>query len=338
MNEQMKENARKVYAMVSNIDDNLKKLFQQLEDLKLKDNTLVIFMTDNGPQHDRYVAGMRGRKSFVYEGGVRVPSFWRLPSMFKGNRDIKTPAAHYDILPTLADLCNGQLPKDRIIDGKSLIPLLNNENSNLDNRTMVRSWVRGGPKKYDNISIRKDKYKLVGNTEQTSSIDEFELFNILEDPYEQNNIVSTNTLEAKKLKDEMDIWFNELTSSDNFVNAHPAIVGTVHENPSVLNLNDAIFSKNIALGEDIAGWEIDVAEAGYYDIKINSGRKSLSNIQLILNVGDLELKRSYNDIPDGIIQINNLKLQKGASNLIPIITGEKGRYIKPFYAEITKVN
>ncbi len=338
MNELMKENARKVYAMVSNIDDNLKNLFKKLEDLKLKDNTLVIFMTDNGPQHDRYTAGMRGRKSFVYEGGVRVPSFWRLPSKFQGNRDIITPAAHYDILPTLADLCNGELPTDRIIDGKSLLPLLNNENPDFNNRSMARSWVRGGPKKYDNISIRNDKYKLVGNTEETSSIDRFELFNILKDPYEQNNIVSTNQLDAQNLKDEMDTWFGEMTSSDNFVKIHPAIVGTEFENPSFLNLNDAIFTKDKTLDHDIARWEIDVAVAGTYDIKIHSGRKSLSNIQLTLQIGDLELKKTYKSLPNGVIQIDNLKLPKGPASIVPLITGEKGGYIKPFYIELTKRN
>lgn len=337
MDDRMKENARKVYAMVSNIDDNLKRLFKQLEDLKLEDNTLVIFMTDNGHQHDRYAAGMRGRKSFVYEGGVRVPSFWRLPSKFKGDRDIKTPAAHYDVLPTLADLCYGQLPSDRIIDGKSLVPLLSNENSTLDNRTFLRSWVRGGPEKYNNISIRKEQYKLVGNTEDTAGIEAFELFNILEDPYEQNNIIGTNNLEAQKLKNEMDIWFDEMTSSPNFVNAQPAIVGTVHENPSVLNLNDAVFERNEAMDQDIAGWEIVAAEAGNYDIRINLGRKSVSEVHLNFYVGDLEIKRDYNELSDGIIDIKNIQLQKGATKLTPITTGKNGGYIKPFYVVMTKI-
>ncbi|MEG3658447.1 arylsulfatase [Arenibacter palladensis] len=337
MDERMKENARKVYAMVSNIDDNLKRLFQQLEDLKLEDNTLVIFMTDNGHQHDRYAAGMRGRKSFVYEGGVRVPSFWRLPTKFKGDRDIKTPAAHYDVLPTLADLCQGQLPTDRIIDGKSLVPLLSNENSTLDNRTILRSWVRGGPEKYNNISIRKEQYKLVGNTEETAGIEAFELFNILDDPYEQNNIVGTNNLEAQKLKNEMDIWFDEMTSSPNFVNAQPAIVGTVHENPSVLNLNDAVFERNEVMDQDIAGWEIVAAEAGNYDIRINLGRKSVSEVHLNFYVGDLEIKRDYKELSDGIIDIKNIQLQKGATKLTPITTGKNGGYIKPFYVVMTKI-
>ncbi len=337
MDERMKENARKVYAMVTNIDDNLKRLFQQLEDLRLEENTLVIFMTDNGPQHDRYIAGMRGRKSFVYEGGVRVPSFWRLPSKFKGNKDIKTPAAHYDVLPTLADLCQGQLPTDRTIDGKSLVPLLSNENSSLDNRSLLRSWVRGGPERYENISIRKDQYKLVGNTTKTAGIEQFELFNIKDDPYEQNNIVGTNTLAAQKLKNELDTWFDEMTNSPNFIKAQPAIIGTVHEKPSVLNLNDAVFEKNQVLGADIAGWEIEATEAGNYDIQINLGRKRLSQIALTLTIGELEIKRDFSELAEGIIDIKNIALPKGPTKLVPIITGKNGGYIKPFYTVMTKI-
>lgn len=334
MDDKIKDKARKVYAMVSNIDDNLKRLFLNLKNLSLKDNTLVIFMTDNGHQHDRYAAGMRGRKSYVYQGGIRVPSFWSFPSKFIGNRDIKTPAAHYDILPTLADLCNGQLPTDRIIDGKSLMPLLNNENSNLDNRSMIRSWVRGGPEKYKNFSIRKNQYKLVGNTESSDKIEKFELFNILEDPYEQNNIVNTNTLEAQKLKDDMDTWFNEMTNSKNFVNAHPAIIGTKHENPSVLNLNDAVFTKNKKINRDVAGWEIDVAQAGFYNVKIHLFKKSIDKLQLHLKIGDIELTKDIESLNDGVIAINNIKLQKGTTKLTPFITGKKGFYIKPFYVEM----
>ena len=75
ISEKTKDNTRKVYAMVTNIDDNLKKLFNKVDELGIKDNTIVIFMTDNGPQHVRYIAGMKGRKSSVANGGTRVAIF-----------------------------------------------------------------------------------------------------------------------------------------------------------------------------------------------------------------------------------------------------------------------
>jgi arylsulfatase A-like enzyme len=100
MTEQDKEDARKVYAMVENIDDNLGKLFQKLDQLGLTENTIVIFMTDNGPQQRRYVGGLRDRKGSVFQGGIRVPFFLSYPSSFAGNREIETMAAHLDIVPT----------------------------------------------------------------------------------------------------------------------------------------------------------------------------------------------------------------------------------------------
>ncbi len=79
MSEKDKEDARKVYAMVSNIDDNISRVLKKLDDLDISRNTVVIFMTDNGPQQSRYVAGMRGLKGSVYRGGVRVPLLIRYP-------------------------------------------------------------------------------------------------------------------------------------------------------------------------------------------------------------------------------------------------------------------
>ena len=96
MSEKDKEDARKVYAMVTNIDDNMGKLLNKLEELKIADNTVVIFMTDNGPQQKRYIAGLRGRKSSVYRGGVRVPFYLRYPSLLEGEKDIETTAAHIE--------------------------------------------------------------------------------------------------------------------------------------------------------------------------------------------------------------------------------------------------
>ena len=82
MSEQDKEDARKVYAMVTNIDKNIGKVLRRLEDLNIDKNTMVIFMTDNGPQQKRYVGGMRGLKGSVYRGGVRVPLLIKCPCSF----------------------------------------------------------------------------------------------------------------------------------------------------------------------------------------------------------------------------------------------------------------
>ena len=140
MSEKDKEDARKVYAMVTNIDDNVGKVLQKLDELKIADNTIVIFMTDNGPQQIRYVAGMRGRKGRVYQGGVRVPFYMRYPALLKADKDVETPAAHIDILPTLSQLCHVSVPADRKIDGRSLLPLLKGESVDWAGRPLFFYW------------------------------------------------------------------------------------------------------------------------------------------------------------------------------------------------------
>ena len=126
------------FGMIANIDHNLGLLRDHLKDLNLDENTILIFMTDNGtsagckfPGLDTlpslgFNAGMRGRKSSIYEGGHRVPLFLHWPAGgYSKGRDLETLAAHIDVLPTLADLCKLPTPDKRYdVDGLSLSPLL----------------------------------------------------------------------------------------------------------------------------------------------------------------------------------------------------------------------
>jgi len=125
------------YGMVANIDHNMGLLRARLDELGLTENTILIFMTDNGTSSGGkfkgldsealagYNAGMRGKKSSVYDGGHRVPFFIHWPKGgLTGGKDIETLAAHIDVLPTLADLCGIPVPKSYDSDGLSLKPLL----------------------------------------------------------------------------------------------------------------------------------------------------------------------------------------------------------------------
>ena len=113
----------KLYGMITNIDTNVGRLLAKLDGLKLTDNTMVIFMSDNGPQEGRFNAGLRGRKGTVYEGGIRVPFFVRWPDGRLGPRKLDAACAHVDIVPTLAAACGLSPPADRAIDGMDLLPL-----------------------------------------------------------------------------------------------------------------------------------------------------------------------------------------------------------------------
>ncbi|MEN8229906.1 MAG: arylsulfatase [Bacteroidota bacterium] len=335
MSEKNKEDARKVYAMVTNIDDNMGKLLQKLEELKIAENTIVIFMTDNGPQQTRYVGGMRGRKGSVYQGGVRVPFFVKYPALFKEDKDIETAAAHIDILPTLAHLCNVELPKGRIVDGKSLLPLMMGKQVNWDDRELFFYWTRRYPELYNNIAIQKDGYKLVGMTDYNAGIEDFELFSIHDDPYEQNNIVLENMEIANDLKQELDNIYKELITSDNLINPPRIIVGNENENPVILNRNDADGERGIWAQEEIFGkWNVSI-NPGLYNFRFKFIKPIEEGGRMFLETKGIINQKKNDQSNTDIIEMNHVLLPGMECELIPFYS-VNGKRVFPFWVEIEK--
>ncbi len=337
MSDKDKEDARKVYAMVSNIDENIGKLFKKLEELDVAKNTIVIFMTDNGPQQTRYVAGMRGRKGSVYQGGVRVPFFMRYPAMFKENKEINITAAHFDILPTLSELCNVPLPHDKIIDGKSLVPLLRNKKVDWKSRSLFFYWTRRYPELYNNIAIQKDNYKLVGMTDYDSKIENFELFNLDKDPFEQNNLVEEDRDIAIQLKEEFDHTYKELIASENLLNPQRIIIGSEFENPIILNRNDADGERGIWNKEEVFGkWNVSILE-GFYNIRFKFIKPIEKGGRMLLETkGIINQKKNLLEETD-MLEMKNVFLPKMNCDLIPFYF-IKGKRIFPFWVELDKIN
>ena len=110
--------------MVENVDDNLGRLLDRIDALGLAERTVVVFLTDNGPNGDRFNGHMRGIKASVHEGGSRVPLFVRWPGRIGAGTTVPALAAHIDLLPTLADLAGVPLPTGLALDGVSLAPAL----------------------------------------------------------------------------------------------------------------------------------------------------------------------------------------------------------------------
>ena len=101
----------RVYAMVTNIDTNVGRVLKALEDHKLADDTIVIFMTDNGPAEVRWNAGLRGWKGSVFDGGIRVPCYLRWPNHFPPRLTVEQNTAHIDVVPTLLEACGPGPPR-----------------------------------------------------------------------------------------------------------------------------------------------------------------------------------------------------------------------------------
>ncbi len=337
MSEKNKEDARKVYAMVTNIDDNIQKVLKTVDELNIAENTIVIFMTDNGPQQPRYLAGLRGLKSSVYRGGVRVPFLFRYPSKFNRSNDIETTTAHMDILPTLADLCEAPLPKNRMIDGKSLAPLLQGEMASWEDRPLFFSWTRKFPELYRNVALQQGKYKLVGQTSYQADITDFELFNLEDDPYEQNNLVQEKTDIAKDLKRSLDQHFFELIQSPNLVNPPHIFIGSEEENPVILSRNDAAGERKIWAQEEIYGkWNVNITGGEYYTFKFKFLNPIEAPGNMYLELGTLINRLEVKNAGTDEIVMENVYLPSMKGELIPFYEA-KGKSTLPFWVEVQKV-
>ena len=333
ISEKTKDNTRKVYAMVTNIDDNLKKLFNKVDELGIKDNTIVIFMTDNGPQHARYIAGMKGRKSSVYNGGIRVPFFLRFPAMFSGNQEVNQFTAHIDLLPTLSKLCNVEMPRDRKIDGRSFIPSINSEK--LPERSFFSYWTRKYPELYNNIALQRGQFKLIGKTDYNSPIENFELYDTYNDPFEKNNLVTQKKSIALSLKKEMHQTFLELVNSENLKNPPRIMLGSDFENPVYLNRNDAGGQRAVWNQEQAYSfWKVDINKEGLYDLKFKFLKPLPANGNMYLEIGQsIQQKFNSKDNLD-LIEMKSVYLPKGFNDFTPFYMFQKGNYF-PLYVEVT---
>lgn len=200
-------NAVAYYGMISNIDDNMGTLLARLKEWNLEKNTLLIFMTDNGhPIATLYNAGMKSNKGSPYQGGTRVPAFWRWPGVLPTGVDCDRLAAHIDLFPTLATLAGAKIPEGIKLDGRSLVPLLKNPNAEWADRYVfvhVGRWAKGEAEKskFAKCAVRTSKYRLVNNEE---------LYDIKADPGEKTNVIAQHPEVVSRIRAAYDQWWSEI--------------------------------------------------------------------------------------------------------------------------------
>ncbi|HKJ69886.1 MAG TPA: arylsulfatase, partial [bacterium] len=209
------EDTARVYGMIKNIDENVGRLLQHLEQLHLHEETIIVFISDNGPNTDRYNAGLRSRKSGNYEGGIRAVSFFRWDGHWASGQTIDRIAAHIDVAPTLLDICDVRTPPDLHLDGRSLKPLLSGEmpTTAWPDRTLFIQCHRSlTPQQYQNCTAISQRYKLIGYpgtfnewTFQPSLSDPaLGLYDIEKDPGETENLADRYPGILSKLRGEYD--------------------------------------------------------------------------------------------------------------------------------------
>ncbi|MBT7573694.1 MAG: arylsulfatase, partial [Flavobacteriaceae bacterium] len=307
MSEKDKEDARRIYGMVTNIDDNIGKVLNKLTELGIEEETIIIFMTDNGPQQFRYNSNMKGLKGTVYNGGTRVPFYIKYAEKFKNSKVISRMSAHIDILPTILELCNLKIPSDRKIDGQSLVPLINSKPFN--DRHLFSYWTRRFPEKYINMSIQNDNYKLVGNNDYNGKIKDFELYDLIADPLESKNVINQNIEIAKSFKIEMDNSIDDLLSSENIKNPPRIIIGSEFENPTVLNRNDASGERGIWAQNDIYSyWKVNFKK-GTYDFKFKFKDSITSKGTLFTEINNRVYSKKTEKVVYSTLEMNDISIE-----------------------------
>ena len=334
MNEKDLEDARRVYGMVSNLDDNLGKLWTALRDLDLEEQTLVVFLTDNGPQQRRYTAGLRQRKGSVYEGGIRVPCIWYWKGMIPENQLLTSPSAHIDVMPTLLEFAGIDFQGE--MDGRSLYDELIHGKGENPERPLFFVWERSFPQKYSNMAVRKGDYKLVGQFPYNQPDSLLQLYQIREDPFEENNLRHLQPEIVADLKEELDSWYDEVINSPHLVDLPRIILGSPHENPVVLGRND--WKGPLAMhwdAQDAFGyWDVQVVDPGPYNITLVF-REPLRAGRAVIRSAN----RRYwiNETESGLQEIgfSDVDLQTGFQSLEAWFQ-QGGSIYAPFYISVEK--
>jgi arylsulfatase A-like enzyme len=274
----------KFYGMIVNIDENVGKMRQGLQELGLAENTIFIFTTDNGStavytmnENNRvewYNAGLRAAKGSEYDGGHRVPFFVSWPKgNIGGGKDIDTLTAHIDVLPTLTELCGLDVdlnrPEDRPLDGVSLAGLLQGEGAGeACSRTLfVHSQRTEHPELWRKSAVMTEKWRLVNGAE---------LYDIEADRAQQHDLAEANKEVVEKLRESYMEWWHSL---EPVFDTYVRIGLGGKENPSTLSSHDWMMPGTQAApwhqihvnrGQLTNGhWMVNVLEEGDYRITLN---------------------------------------------------------------------
>ena len=289
------------YGMLDNIDGNVGRVLAKLEELGLTENTIVIFLSDNGPRHrrskndvypGRWDANLRGTKTSVYECGIRVPFYVSWPKTLTKGNTTSTMGTIIDLFPTLLDACQIPIPENLQIDGQSLLSLWKGQTNKLKDRTfLVQMHYGPTPFKYMHFTARTQQYKLVGphdfphgivhqptDHELKNILQNLELFDVEKDPSERINLASKYPEMVDSLLLQYEDWFDEVTEERDAKGVQRIHLGTTaqpHVNlsrfdwggPRVISRFD-YGGPRVIEDNQLGHWQVKT-EAGLYEVSFD---------------------------------------------------------------------
>ena len=287
-NQENLDETRCALAMVENQDANVGRVLAKLEELKLTENTIVLYFSDNGPNSSRWNGGMKGIKGSVHEGGVRSTCFIRWPARLPAGHTVSQIAGAIDLLPTLSALADVKRVGDKPLDGRDLSPLLLKQVTGWPDRMIFSIWA-------GKVSVRTQQHRLD---------DQGQLFDMLADPGQAAPITGREPELTARLKTAVTAWRQDVfsgaqakaaiaklsvedikkTAAGNAVDPRPIPVGyrefpitmlpardgeprgTVRRSSAAPNCS---YFVNWTSKEDSMVWLLDVHTTGRYEVTID---------------------------------------------------------------------
>lgn len=308
------------YGMITNIDENFGRLRQHLKDLDIEDDTILIFMTDNGSSgaaeldQDGFVergynAGMRGKKASYYDGGHRVPFFVRWPTgRLEGGVDRTEMCLDIDLMPTFTDLCGLSKADDSDFDGRSFAPILRGESECFpDDRVHFLQYHQGTepPLKWT-CAVMTRRWRLINGRE---------LYDIQADPGQKQDVARQNQDVVERLRKAYEQWWTDI--EPELQDYAPIVLGNDAENPTRLDamdvMGDVVWHQTaIAEAMRCSGrWTVEIEQPGNYTFALRRWPQEL----------DLPLDAAPPD--------------SETANLAPYMANAKARLINPRTACLT---
>jgi arylsulfatase A-like enzyme len=256
---------RAALALCENIDWNVGRILQKIDDMQLRENTIVIYFSDNGPNSYRFNGGMKGRKGSIDEGGLRSPFFVRWPGRIRAGARISQVTAAIDLLPTLCDLAGIEKSSDKTLDGRSFSFMLLEESFDWEPRSLFSI-------RRNQVSVRTQQFRLDSSGQ---------LFDIVSDPGQYTNVADRHPMLAARLQrqasqhaEQMAIHFKENTNRPFTVGYGPSTTlpardgiehGTIERSSRAPNNS---FFTHWTSSQDYITWDIDVGNSGEYEVVV----------------------------------------------------------------------
>jgi arylsulfatase A-like enzyme len=338
------------YGMIANIDDNIGRLVRRLDEWRLAEKTMLIFMTDNGTAAGvatgrrageavwrGFNAGMRGQKGAAYEGGHRVPFFIRWPAGgVVGGRDVAGLAAHLDVLPTLMELCNLRRHGGPPLDGTSLAAALRGQNDQLPDRTLfVHSQRIEHPEKWRNTSVMTNRWRLINGRE---------LYDLPSDPGQERDLAGEQPQVVAELRAQYEQWWHSLTTVFDecvSISLGAEAVESVHLTCHDWHAESVPWSQSAVERDPQSNgfWMVDVVRAGKFEFTLRMRPEGvaypLPARTARVKLGSAELEQP---IPGGATLARLvLELQAGTAPLQTWLESDDGTSRGAFFVEVKRL-